>query len=236
MKKIFDKLYFKGNDKFYKDLKSWLKKNNKKFIVTANPETFMKSSEDSEVNDLLLDKNTVVVPDGIGIIKAAKILDYDIKERIPGIDIVQKLLEYGNELSKSIYLFGSKQEVIEDMGKLIETEYPNLTILGSKNGYEKNKDKVFDEIIEKSPDIVLVALGIPAQEKLIYKHLHKFEKGIFIGVGGSFDVLSGHKKRAPKIFIKLNLEWFYRIIKEPKRFKRFWNNNIKFLFKVKKLK
>ena len=94
-----------------------------------------------------------------------------------------------------------------------------------------------NEVLSKEkPDIVLVALGIPLQEKLIYKHLNKFDKGIFVGVGGSFDVISGHKKRAPKIFIKLNLEWLYRILKEPKRLKRFYDSNVKFLFKVKKYK
>ena len=77
-------------------------------------------------------------------------------------------------------------------------------------------------------------LKIAAQEELIFKHLSGFEKGIFVGVGGSFDVLSGLKKRAPKFFIKCNLEWFYRIITEPKRIKRFYNNNVKFLLKVKK--
>ena len=105
-----------------------------------------------------------------------------------------------------------------------------------ENGYEKDKDKVFLDIVSKKPDIVLVALGIPLQEKLIYKYLDKFEKGIFVGVGGSFDVISGHKKRAPKVFIKLNLEWLYRIMKEPSRLKRFYDSNVKFIFKVRKYK
>ena len=74
------------------------------------------------------------------------------------------------------------------------------------------------------------------QEKLIYKHLNSFKKGIFVGVGGSFDVISGTKKRAPKLFIKLNLEWLYRIVTEPKRLKRFYNNNIKFILKIRKEK
>ena len=82
----------------------------------------------------------------------------------------------------------------------------------------------------------MVALGIPNQEKLIYKHLKEFKKGIFIGVGGSFDVISGSKKRAPKLFVKFNIEWLYRICKEPSRLKRFWNNNVKFIFKIQKMK
>ena len=236
MKKLFDKLYKKSENSFYEKLEKNLKSDKKMFIVTANPETFMKSEEDKEIEELLLSKESILVPDGIGIVKATKMLGYDIEERITGIDIANKLLEYGNEFRKSIYLFGSKQEVIDDMIKVIEEKYPKLNIAGSENGYVKDKDKVFDQISKLKPDIVLVALGIPAQEKLIYKQLDKFNKGIFVGVGGSFDVISGHKKRAPKLFIKLNLEWLYRILKEPSRLKRFYDSNVKFIFKVKKMK
>ena len=97
-------------------------------------------------------------------------------------------------------------------------------------------DEVFAEIAALQPDLVLVALGIPRQELAIHDHLAQFQKGIFIGVGGSFDVLSGSKKRAPTLFIKFNLEWLYRILKEPKRLKRFYDSNIRFLGMVKKLK
>lgn len=236
MKKLFDKLYSENAENFYKILKENLIKNKKMFVVTANPETFMKSETDKELNVLLNDKNTILVPDGIGIVKAARKIDYQVKERIAGIDIANILLEYGNELTKTIYLFGSTQEVIDSMKKVLTEKYPNLELVGSSNGYVKDRDKVFEKIASLTPDIVLVALGVPHQEKLIYKHLNKFKKGIFVGVGGSFDVISGHKKRAPKIFIKLNLEWLYRIAKEPKRIKRFYDSNVKFLFKVKKYK
>ena len=234
MKELFDKLYNKEESSFYNILSKNLKNNKKMFIVTANPETFMISEKDEEMKKLLLDKDTILVPDGIGIVKAARMINYDVKERITGIDIANKLLELGDKQKKTIYLFGSKQEVIDSMKNVIKEKYPNLVLVGATNGYEKDKDKVFEKIAKQKPDIVLVALGIPAQEKLIYKHLDKFDKGIFVGVGGSFDVISGHKKRAPKIFIKLNLEWLYRILKEPKRLKRFYDSNIKFLFKVRK--
>ena len=101
---------------------------------------------------------------------------------------------------------------------------------------DRDKDSVFDEIANIQPDVVLVALGIPAQEMLIAKHYNRFKKGVFIGVGGSFDVLSGMKKRAPKIFIKLNLEWLYRILKEPNRFGRFYRSNVKFISEIKKMR
>lgn len=234
MKELFDRLYNKSEESFYKILEKNLKNEKKMFVVTANPETFMMSEKDEEVNKLLLDKETILVPDGIGIVKAARMINYNVKERIAGIDIANKLLELGDKEKKSIYLFGAKQEVIDSMKNVIKEKYSNLTVVGATNGYEKDKDKVFEKIAKQKPDIILVALGIPAQEKLIYKHLDKFDKGIFVGVGGSFDVISGHKKRAPKIFIKLNLEWLYRIIKEPKRLKRFYDSNVKFLFKVRR--
>lgn len=236
MKELFDKLYNKSEESFYEILEKNLSQNKKTFIVTANPETFMMSEKDEEMRKLLLDNDTFLVPDGIGIVKAARMINYDVKERITGIDIANELLKLGNKQKKSIYLFGAKQEVIDSMEKILKESYPNLNLVGMSNGYEKDKDKIFEKIVKTKPDIVLVALGIPLQEKLIYKHLDKFDKGIFVGVGGSFDVISGHKKRAPKIFIKLNLEWLYRILKEPKRLKRFYDSNVKFIFKVRRQK
>ena len=236
MRKLFDKMYKKDKEGFYKILKNNLKKEKKMFIVTANPETFMMSEKDEELKNMLEDEETTLVPDGIGVVKAGRSIKYDIEERITGIDIAYKLLEYGNEQKKSIYLFGSKQEVLDMMKDVLEKEYPNLKIAGMTNGYVEDKDKEYKKISKLNPDIVLVALGIPKQEKLIYSHLKEFKKGIFVGVGGSFDVISGSKKRAPEFFIKHNLEWLYRITKEPSRLKRFYNSNIKFLHVVKKYK
>ncbi len=234
MKKIFKRLYTNSFDNFCELLKDKINSNKKTFIVTANPETFMMSEKDSEIRNMLLDKNVTLVPDGIGVVKAAKMLNINVYERIAGVDIAKFLLEYANEKGLKVYLFGSKQEVIDRMQQIIEKEYCNIKLVGATNGYVNDKDKEFENIRKLNPDIVMVALGIPVQEKLIYNHLNDFKKGIFIGVGGSFDVLSGTKKRAPKLFIKLNLEWLYRIICEPKRLKRFWNNNIKFIIKVRK--
>ncbi len=236
MEKLFEKLYSKTFDEFNAILKEKLEKDEKFFIITANPETFMKSEEDNILHELLYSDKSFLVPDGIGIVKAARSIGYDVKERITGIDITYNLLQYANELGKSIYLFGAKEDVIIKLNEVIKEKYPNIQIKGVQNGYIKNKDEEFNKIASLEPDIVLVALGIPEQEKLIYRHLDKFKKGIFIGVGGSFDVISGMKKRAPKIFIKLNLEWLYRIMCEPKRLKRFYDSNVKFLFKVKKYK
>lgn len=234
--KYFKKIYNNGQDEFYNELNQKIKTNKKMFIITANPETFSYAKNEEEISKMLLDENVIIVPDGIGIVKAAQILGIDVKERIPGIEIAQKILEYGNEYQKSLYLFGAKQEVLDSLKEKIVKEYPYINLLGATNGYVENKEKEYQKIIKLKPDLVLVALGIPAQEKLIYKYLNEFKKGIFVGVGGSFDVLSGTKKRAPKIFRKLNIEWLYRIMKEPKRIKRFYNNNIKFILDIEKEK
>ncbi|MCI9281599.1 MAG: WecB/TagA/CpsF family glycosyltransferase [Bacilli bacterium] len=236
MKELFDKTYKDSKEEYLKMLEKKLKTNKKTFIVTANPEAFMLSEKNQEYRNMLLDKNTEIVADGIGLVKAGRILGYVIKERIPGIEIAEELLKYASEHQKKVYLFGSKPEVIEKMGNLIREKYSDAKLIGMQDGYVEEKDKVFKDIVKKEPDIILVALGMPKQEELIYKYLDKFKKGIFVGVGGSFDVISGTKKRAPKIFIKTNTEWLYRIVKEPKRIKRFYDNNIKFIFKIYKLK
>ncbi len=232
MREYFNRLYKKGFYKFIEEMKFLLENQKKSFIVTANPETFMIGENDPVMNNILLDQSVIVVPDGIGIVKAAQMLNYNIKERITGIDIAYQLLEYGHQMKKKIYLFGAKQDVVDDMKKILQKRFPNLELVGAQNGYVSDRDAVFYDIKMKCPDIILVALGIPQQEKLIYNHLSEFKKGIFVGVGGSFDVISGHKKRAPRIFIKLKLEWLYRIVSEPQRLKRFYKSNIKFIFQI----
>ena len=236
MKKYLKIIYEKSEKEYFNLLKEYLENNEKKFIITANPETLTMAETDEEVSKMLLDKNNSVVPDGIAIVKACKTLDIPVTERIAGVDIAEYLLHEASQLKKKVYLFGSKQEVIDGMKNVIKKKYSGIKLVGATNGYIEDKDKEFENIKKAKPDVIMVALGIPYQEKLIYKHLKDFEKGIFIGVGGSFDVLSGTKKRAPKIFIKLNLEWLYRIMCETKRLKRFWNNNVKFILKIKKEK
>ena len=110
MFEYFKRLYSKSSESFYKLVKKNLKDDKKQFIVTANPETFMKAEQDEVMNKMLLDKNTTIVPDGIGIVKASKIIGFNVKERIPGIDIATKLLEYGNELKKAYIFLGQKKK------------------------------------------------------------------------------------------------------------------------------
>lgn len=236
MIEYFRKLYKNSSTEFNEIVKNSLINNNKMFIVTANPETLMTAEKDINLKKTLLDDNTTIIADGIGIIKGAKILGYKINETIPGIELCSKLFEYCNELKKSIFLFGAKEEVVKKLTDMISQNYPHAIISGYENGYAQDRQAVFTKIKTLKPDVVLVALGIPEQELLIYNNLKGFDKGIFVGVGGSFDVLSGTKKRAPKIFRRMHLEWLYRILKEPKRFKRFLNSNVKYIFKIRKEK
>lgn len=231
MKDILEKIYNEEENIFYSILEDLLTTNKKKFIITVNPEIIMKSYKNIEIKEMLLNDNNILVPDGISIIKKAKQYNINIKERITGVDISSKALEICNKNKKSIYLFGSKKEVLDKLIININQKYPNINIVGFSDGYVEDKDKNMQEIISLSPDLILIALGVPNQELLINKYIEKAKKGVFIGVGGTFDVLSGCKKRAPKLFIKLNLEWLYRIICEPTRLKRFIQNNIVFMFK-----
>lgn len=234
MKEYLKNLYTKDKNTYFKLLANDLKNEHKRFVITVNPETLMLSESDAELKNILDNKTNSFVPDGIAVVKAARKVGVNVTERITGIDIAEYLLKLANENKYSIYLFGAKEEVINTLIAKIKKEYPNINILGYSNGYVKDRDLVMQDVLKKKPDICMVALGIPYQEKIIAKYFSKAKKGIFIGVGGSFDVLSGTKKRAPKIFIKLNLEWLYRIVTEPSRLKRFWNSNVKFMFKIKK--
>lgn len=231
MRKYFGNLFYKTKKDLCEIIIEKLKKEQKMFIITANAETLMNAKKDNELNKILLDKKNYITADGISIVKGAKILKLAKLNKITGIELMSDMLNIANKYKSKIYLFGASEKVLNALKEKITNQYKNINIVGSHNGYNYKDNEIYNEIKKDKPDMVFVALGIPKQEKFINKC--NVNKGIFIGVGGSFDVLSGCKKRAPKIFQKLNLEWLYRIIKEPKRLKRFYHNNIKFLLKLK---
>lgn len=234
MIQFFEKLFKGSRADFSAVLKDHLINETRMFLVTANPEIFMKSESDADIAALLADNATTIIADGYGIVKGGSMLGYSIPERIPGVEVAEELFQLGSAYQKSVFLLGAKQEVMDKLCEEIARRFPNLVVCGAVNGYVENKDAVFEEIKVLQPDIVLVGLGVPAQEKLIFKHLQDFRKGIFVGVGGSFDVLSATKRRAPKFFIDHNLEWLYRLLKEPNRIKRFYESNVKFIFAVRR--
>ncbi len=234
MIEYYNNLYCGSRDEFFAFIDSRAEKGEKTFVVTANPETFMHGSRNEEFHKLLCDSETIITPDGIGVVKAAKWAKKTPNGRVTGVETVSELLRFGSEKGLSAYFYGSKPEVLEKLKAQIDENYPGLNIVGLRDGYQNNDDEVFADMKAKKPDLCFVALGIPRQELLIYKNLPDFDKGIFMGIGGSLDVLSGTKKRAPKLFIKLNCEWLYRIMCEPKRIGRFYNNNVKFFKCIKK--
>lgn len=236
MRQFFDKLYKGDEATLYTHLSNRLREHQKTMVVTANPEILMKASQDRQMEEALLSEQTIITPDGEGVVHAAKQLGYHLWGKIAGVETVERLFEMGNEQNLGLYIYGSKQEVLDALAEKLKARYPHLQLLGLKNGYNNKDDDVAHDMLMKKPDIVLVALGVPRQELFIWKNFSQFEKGVFVGCGGSLDVLSGTKKRAPRIFIRLKLEWLYRICSEPSRFKRFYDSNIKFLFEIRKLK
>ena len=193
----------------------------KTFIITANAEIAMYARENKEYLELIK-KSNYIVADGIGIVKGAKILNENIPERIPGIEIMMDMLEYGNLNNKKVYFYGAKPDTIEKMVTILKNKYPKLNIVGYHHGYHDDSDnKIMNEVIQLKPDYVFVAKGCPLQDEWITKVLDNVDKGVFMGVGGSFDVISGNVKRAPELWQKLNLEWMYRLLSNPQRMGRY---------------
>jgi len=201
-------------------------------IYTPNTEIIMKAQDDPEFR-AILNEGDLVVPDGIGVILASKIHHLGLTERVPGIELMTMMLEYCNRTGKSIYLFGGQPKVAELAALKISETYPNLKIAGLRDGFfESNQEiSILDEINEKKPDILFVALGAPKQEKWISKYKKTINAKVAMGVGGSFDVWAGTAKRAPVFFQKTGLEWFYRLLKQPTRIMRMMSLP-KFMIKV----
>ena len=195
--------------------------NEKKFhlIVTINSENATKALENKIFLDVIKNAD-LVIPDGIGIIFASKILGNKLPERIPGIDLSYKLLEISNEKGYKIVLIGGKEGVAEGAKENLKKIFPNLNISMTYNGYfnEDEERIIVDEIQKIEPDILLVGMGSGKQEIWIWNNREKFKNiGVCIGVGGTLDIWAGKKKRAPKLVQNLGLEWLYRVIIEPKR-------------------
>ena len=190
-------------------------------VVTPNPEIVMCAKDDPEFKEII-NHASLVIPDGIGVIKGAKILGTPLKERVAGYDLICNLFEQAKDGSISFYFWGSKPGVAELAKEKIKEKYPELNVLGTHHGYfkEEEENEIIEEIRSLKPDILLVGLGFPKQEKTIHKYLNERIFKIGIGCGGSIDVIAGTVKRAPKFFINLHLEWFYRLLKQPTRFKR----------------
>lgn len=186
-------------------------------IITANPEILESATPDSDIARLLA-KADVITADGHGVLLAAKILGHHLPERVTGIDLVEKLAQDGR---LRLYLLGSKPGVARDAAVHLQARYPQAQIVGHWHGYfRSHEEAVLANIRQAAPDIILCGLGSPAQEIWLDKHLAALGVPLGMGVGGSFDVLSGRVKRAPALWQSLRLEWAYRLLSDPRRWRR----------------
>ena len=190
-------------------------------ICTPNPEIVIEAQTDKQLMEILK-ASDLVIPDGIGVVWASKYSEIKIKERVPGFDLTQNVFEKIKDTDYKVYFFGGAPGIASTAAKKMMNKYKGLNIVGTRNGYFNKDDEkqIIEEIKKSGADILLVGLGAPKQEKWIYDHITFTGAKVCIGVGGSFDVMSGNVKRAPKIFCKLGLEWFYRLITQPTRIKR----------------
>ena len=210
-------------------IKKKLHDNEQYIIYTPNTEFVMMCQNDEEFLELM-NKSNINIPDGIGLIYASRIKNHPLKEKVAGYDLSVNLLKLANEKCLKLFVIGGKPGVAEAAMKNVHEIYPNINIVGTQHGYFKGTHlgkngheeelKILEDINKAEPYILFVGFGAKKQEQWIEYNKDKINAKIIIGNGGTLDGLAGNVKRAPEIFIKLGLEWFYRLIKEPKRIKR----------------
>ena len=189
------------------------------YVVTPNPEIVNAARADESYREVLNGAG-LVLPDGIGVIKAAKILGRPLKERVPGIDFASGLLAQMSRKGGRLFLLGARPGVAEQAAENLKASYPGLVICGTNDGYFKEDAPVVEKIRAAKPDVAFVCLGFPRQERWMARFGPETGAHLMIGLGGALDVFSGNTKRAPKIWQKLNLEWAYRLVHEPSRIGR----------------
>lgn len=198
-----------------------LNRNTCQTVFTPNTEIVMAAQNDKELKTILA-QGDLVVPDGIGLIYASSVHNLGLEERVPGIELMDKMLKFCNTTKRSVFILGGKPGVADRAAENILEEYPSLRIKGTQDGYftEEDELKVIDKINDARPDVLFVALGAPRQEKWISKHKKILNVKVAMGVGGGVDVWAGTAKRAPKFFQDIGMEWFYRLVKNPSRIGR----------------
>ncbi|WP_288311832.1 WecB/TagA/CpsF family glycosyltransferase [uncultured Selenomonas sp.] len=187
-------------------------------VATANAEMLMRATHDGALRRILQGA-AMVTPDGAGTVWAAHHLGHAMPERVAGYDMVQELMREAPAKHRRIFFFGSAPGVADKAKKKAEQLYPGIEIVGTRNGFFTAADEpaIIEEIKAAHPDILLVALGVPKQEKWLAKHLGELGVPVAIGVGGTFDVMAGVMKRAPRWMQRAKLEWLFRGMIQPKR-------------------
>lgn len=190
-------------------------------IITANPIMVMSALDDPAYMSMM-QQAELIVPDGTGVVWAANYVGEPVAERVPGYDLLNELMKVGELKGWKVYLLGASNEVIQAAADKIRMNYPGIKLVGVRDGYftDAQDAEVIQSIVDAAPDLLFVGRSAANQEPWIGKYKGQLGVPVMMGVGGSFDVLSGKLKRAPIVFQKLRLEWFYRLLQEPWRYKR----------------
>ena len=196
-----------------------LAQNGAHYVVTPNPELVQRARQEPAFRDVLNGAD-LVLPDGVGIIYAAKILGRPLQGRVPGIDFAAALCGKLAQNGKRLFLLGAKPGVAQRAAENLKKDHPGLTVCGVHDGYFKEDGPVVEEIRAAKADAVFVCLGFPRQEYWMAQNGEAAGARLLVGLGGSLDVFAGEVKRAPEGFQKLGLEWFYRLITQPSRIGR----------------
>lgn len=189
------------------------------YVVTPNPEIVEVCRENPEANRAVNGAD-LVIPDGIGVIYGAKILGTPLKEKIPGIEFAENLLPRMAQQGKSLYLLGAKPGIAEQAAENLKQKYPGLIVTGTHNGYFQDDAPIVADIRASGADVVFVCLGAPKQELWMEQYGEATGARLLLGLGGSLDVFAGVVQRAPVVFTKTGMEWFYRLLKQPSRIGR----------------
>ncbi|MFD2446714.1 WecB/TagA/CpsF family glycosyltransferase [Bacillus sp. CGMCC 1.16607] len=217
-------------DEILDDLRFRIKEGKQSTVIAVNPEKVITANKNPLVKELI-NESTYQIPDGVGVLLASKLKGGTLRERVTGIDMMERLLRFAAEENYGVFFYGAKEEVVSEAKRKLEDRFPTLNIAGYENGYMKDNDALVEKINASGANILFVALGSPKQELWIRENMPRLNVKVFQGVGGSFDVFSGKIKRAPAFYRKFGLEWLYRLMKEPKRIKRQMNLPL-FLMKV----
>ncbi len=189
------------------------------YAVTPNPEILWLARRQPELRDALNGAD-LVIPDGIGVIYASRILGDPLPGRVPGIELASALMEKLASAGESVYLLGAKPGVAERAAARLQAQYPGLAIAGTHDGYFKEDGPVLEAVRQCRPARLLVCIGFPRQELWMAKYRQELPAGLMMGLGGSLDVFAGDVKRAPPLWRRLNLEWLYRLVTQPSRLGR----------------
>ena len=188
------------------------------YIVTANPEIVLRCREDAAYA-AAVNGAKLVLADGVGDLCAARILGTPLPGRVAGSDLVPRLLARLAERGGSVFLYGARPGVAERAGESLQSACPGLRIAGTENGYISDETALLEALEREKPDLLLLGLGAPRQELWMARNRQKIN-AVMIGVGGLLDVFAGDIPRAPEAWQRLGLEWLYRLLREPRRFKR----------------